>query len=230
MKEKLLKYSDILVGVLAVICLYAILQIKFDIAFWLGSSKNADTINEVLTNLSYSYLAGFIFYLLTVSLPNWKMKAKLREALIGKLNLIQSNYNSCIESVLPITETNTEDYTLEMVKEKFRGVSYMAPCKLSQMGQDCTIASYIKIKHEENLSLAGQILDYKSWLSSESIAFIEELRNSDISKVITAITLPPVKSLLDKEDTREKLATQVYGLWNITKEIKNLKEWKKSEK
>lgn len=230
MKEKLLKHSDIMVGVLAVICLYAILQIKFDIAFWLGSSKNADTINEVLTNLSYSYLAGFIFYLLTVSLPNWKMKAKLRDALIGKLNLIQSNYKSCIDSVLPITETITEDFTLEIVKEKFRGVSYMAPCKLSQIGQDCTIARYIKIKHEENLSLAGQLLDYKSWLSSESIAFIEELRNSDISKVITAITLPIATPFLDKEDTREKLATQVYGLWNITKEIQNLKEWKKSEK
>ena len=58
------------------------------------------------------------------------------------------------------------------------------------------------------------------------IKFDEELRNSDISKVITAITLPLVKSFLDKEDTREKLATQVYGLWDLARDIKNLKDWK----
>lgn len=226
MKDKLLKHSDIWVGVLAVICLYAILQIKFDFAFWLGASKNADAINDVLTNLSYSYLAGFIFYLLTVSLPNWKTKAKLRDALIDKLNLIQSNYHSCIESVLPINDKISKDLTLEKVKEMFKGVSYMAPCRLSQVGQNCTIARYIKLKHEENLVIAAQILDYKTWLSSESIALIEKLRNSDISNVIIAITLPIATPFLDKEDTREKLAAQVYDLWDLTRDIKNLKDWK----
>ena len=48
----LLKYSDYYVGAIALICLYAIFQIKFDFAFWLGRSENADKWNEIITNVS----------------------------------------------------------------------------------------------------------------------------------------------------------------------------------
>lgn len=68
----LFKYSDYYVMAIALICLYAIFQIKFDFAFWFGCSKKAEAWNEIITNLSYSYLAGFIFYLLTVTLPHKK--------------------------------------------------------------------------------------------------------------------------------------------------------------
>ena len=40
MKDKLLKHSDIWVGVLAAICLYAILQIKFDEELFLNRLEN----------------------------------------------------------------------------------------------------------------------------------------------------------------------------------------------
>ena len=97
----LLKYSDWYIWTIALACLYAILQIKLDFAFWIGNSERADAYNEILTNLSYSYLAGFIFFLLTVTLPHWKMKTKVRKALEGKANAIRSNYKACVESVVP---------------------------------------------------------------------------------------------------------------------------------
>ena len=95
----LLKYSDWYVWAIALVCLYAILQIKLNFAFWIGNSVKADAYNEIITSLSYSYLAGFIFYLLTVTLPHKKMKGKVKVALDSKLNTIRSNYKACVESV-----------------------------------------------------------------------------------------------------------------------------------
>lgn len=72
----LLKYSDWYVWALALACLYAILQIKLDFAFWIVNNDRADVYNEIIVNLSYSYLAGFIFFLLTVTLPHRKMRTE----------------------------------------------------------------------------------------------------------------------------------------------------------
>ena len=219
MKDRILKHSDIWVSLLAVICLYAIFQIKFDFAFFIGTSKKADAINEIITNLSYSYLAGYIFYFLTVTLPNWKMKSKLKSALFGKIKTIESKYRACLESVVQLPETLSEAPTQEEIKELFKQKSYMDSCRLAKVGEKMTIASYIKESHEESVRLATQLLEYKPWLSSDAIAQIEKVRNSDLSKVIIAITIPKLVAFLDNEDTREKLGIQVFGLWSIIRNV-----------
>ena len=47
------------------VCLYIIVQIKFEITPFLAYSVYADAINEILVNLSFSYIAAYIFYQLT---------------------------------------------------------------------------------------------------------------------------------------------------------------------
>ena len=54
----------ILLGIFMV-CLYIIVQIKFEITPFLAYSVYADAINEILVNLSFSYIAAYIFYQLT---------------------------------------------------------------------------------------------------------------------------------------------------------------------
>lgn len=215
-KELLLRYSSTYVNVIALLCLYAIFQIKFDFAYWVGDSFYAEDINDTITNLSYSYMAGYIFYLLTVSLPYVKMKSKTKKALDSKISTIINNYNACLESVVPFPNPLKKDLTKEEAKNLFRAVPYMNPCRLSSIGQNVSIATYIKIKHEENQKLATQLLEYKPWLSSTTIAEIENIRNSSLSNIIIALT----HTLLDKEDSRETLASEVYDLWDQSKQIR----------
>ena len=210
---------NVLIFVLALLCLYAIIQIKFDFAFWVGSSVYANKINEIITNLSYSYLAGYVFFLLTVTLPHLKMKDKIRKALISKVKTIITNYEACLESVLPLSSKLKDELSKEDAMKMFRAVSYMAPCRLSSIGQDVCVATYIKIKHEENLELATQLLEYKPWLSSTSMEQIESIRNSSLSKVIIALTQKNLTSYLDNEDSRGKIASDVYDLWDLSKQI-----------
>ena len=217
----LLKHCDYYVGAIALICLYAILQIKFDFAFWLGRSENAGKWNEIITNISYSYLAGFFFYLLTVTLPHRKMKAKVKRALDSKLNAIRSNYRACVESVLPPLETMPLTISKEETIENFKTVSFFQKCKISYFqNAEVSVVDYIKFKHQENIKLATDLLEYKPWLSSESIAQIEEIRNSDLHNVIISLTQTVAKDHLDNEDGRGMLAGLVYDMWTLAKSIK----------
>lgn len=216
----LLKASDYLVGLLALVCVYAIFQIKFDFAFWIGYSNKAEAWNEIITNLSYSYLAGFIFFLLTVTLPHVKMRAKVMKALEEKVSQIATNYWACIESVVPFPKGLTRNQTKEDVVMMFKKASSLQLCRLSSVGINVSVAEYIKAKHKENKELATELLEYKSWLSSETIAQIERIRNANLMSVVISMTNPVLQESLDNEGSRGVLASEVYDMWEVAKGIK----------
>ena len=216
----LLKASDYLVGLLALVCVYAIFQIKFDFAFWIGYSNKADAWNEIITNLSYSYLAGFIFFMLTVTLPNVKMRAKVKKALEGKVSQIATNYWACIESVVPLPKGLTRNQTKEDAVMMFKKASSLQLCRLSSVGINVSVAEYIKAKHKENKELATELLEYKAWLSSETIAQIEKIRNANLMSVVISMTNPVLQESLDNEGSRGVLAGEVYDMWEVAKGIK----------
>lgn len=216
----LMKYSDCYVVTIALICLYAIFQIKFDIAFWIGCSENAGAWNEIITNLSYSYLAGFIFYFLTVTLPHMKMKRKVHGALDSKLHSIRTNYKACVESVYPPQKAMPLDITKEAAVGNFKAVSFFQKSKMGYFQDaEISVVGYIRLKHQENIKLAAELLEYKPWLSSETIAQIEEIRNSHLPTVIISLTQSIGKDQLDNEDGRGMLGGMVYDLWALTKVI-----------
>lgn len=220
-EQWLLKYSDYYVMAIALICLYAIFQIKFNFAFWMGYSEKADAWNEIITNLSYSYLAGFIFYLLTVTLPHKKMKGKVKVALGSKLNMIRSNYKACVESVYHPLKAMSLDITKDEAIANFKEVSFYQKCKMGYFqDKDISVVDYIRLKHQENVIRAAELLEYKPWLSSETVAQIEEIRNSNLPAVIISLTQSIGKDQLDNEDGRGMLAGEVYDLWTLAKNIK----------
>ena len=105
--------------------------------------------------------------------------------------------------------------------ERMARVSYNQKCRMSYF-QDSSISvvNYIKFIHEKNRQYATELLEYKPWLSSETIAQIEEIRNSNLPDVIISLTHAIGKDLLDNEATREMLAGQVYDMWALAKSIK----------
>ena len=220
LKELVFKLSNYLVGLLALVCLYAIFQIKFDFAFWICSSERACDYNEILMTLSYSYLAGYLFFLLTVTLPHLKMRAKVKKALEGKVNQIATNYWACIESVVPFPKGLTRNQTKEDVVMMFKEASSLQLCRLSSVGINVSVAEYIKAKHKENKELATELLEYKPWLSSETIAQIEKIRNANLMSVVISMTNPVLQEALDNEGSRGVLASEVYDMWEVAKGIK----------
>ncbi len=216
----LVEYGNYYVIGVAVLCIYAILQIKLGFAFYLGNSEEAESWNQIIEGLSYSYLAGYFFYFLTVRLPYWKMKIKIHEALKRKVEKIDSNYQECLISVLPPGSQVNFEMKEEIVVAIFKEFSYLGKCRLSSFGVEVTAIDYIKAKHEENQRLATTILEYKPWLSADAISQIEEIRNSDLSSMAIALTNPKLSKVLDNEGSRATLAGTMWKMASLAKEIK----------
>lgn len=72
-----MKRLDWIVFGICALCLYAVIQIRLGCLWYIGSIENADAVNFILEGLSYSYIAAYLFYLLTVFLPAKRRRKKL---------------------------------------------------------------------------------------------------------------------------------------------------------
>lgn len=212
--------SGFYVIVIAIISLYAIIQIEFECAFWICYSENADKYNRVISNLSYSYLAAAIFYFLTVTLPYLKLRSKIKKALNRKISNIRSNYKACVDSVLPMGENPKDEISEEEVIKNFRAVSYKDACRFSLINPKESILGFINRNHQYIVHLSEELLEYKPWLSAKSIAQIEDIRNSRLPGFIMMMSKCNFEKPEDEMKMREQLAGYVYGLWDLSKKIK----------
>lgn len=211
--------SGFYVIVLAIICLYAIIQIEFECAFWLCYSEQANKYNKVISNLSYSYLAASIFYFLTVTLPYLKLRLKIKKTLNSKISNIRSNYKACIDCVLPLDENPKEEVSKDEVIKYFRAVSYKDACRFSLVNPNESILGYINRNHQYIVHLSEELLEYKPWLSANTIAQIEDIRNSRLPGFIMMMSKCSFQESKDEMKMREQLAGFVYGLWELSKRI-----------
>lgn len=69
--NKLINFFLLLV---TVICLYTIFSVGLEVIGKIGKSDNYENINNVALNLSYSYIAGLIFYFFISYLPHTQTK------------------------------------------------------------------------------------------------------------------------------------------------------------
>ncbi len=206
-----------LISISAIIAIYCILQVKFDFAFYIGSSESGDKINEVIVNLSYSYLAGYVFYILTVKLPYWGTKRKIEKPLKTKLDRVLRKCTSSVESIYPLSDHGKIVFEEESFVEDFKNVSYFQECSI--FGMKIPVIEYITAAHEENRKTITEILEYKSWLSADKISMLEQIRSSDLPLVITALYLPGLKEILDNPTSRETLARCVFKLYVLAQKV-----------
>ena len=69
---------------LTILCLYIITYVGLGYGWAIGCSDNWQRINAVALNLSYSYIAGLIFYLFTSTLPYYFRKTKVAKIIKEK--------------------------------------------------------------------------------------------------------------------------------------------------
>lgn len=141
------------------------------------------------------------------------MRSKVKTALQGKSNTISTNYWVCIESVVPLPMGLERYKSKDEVLALFKAASSKQLCRLAGIGIKVSVAEYIKAKHEENRKMATELLEYKQWISSATIAQIEKIRNSHLSSIVISMTNPFLQDALDNEGSMGTLASEVYDLW-----------------
>ncbi len=174
--EKLIEFILIIISL---ICIYIILAVGLKIVPTIYESSNSENINNVTLNLSYSYIAGLLFYFFVSLLPYLILKNKLKPAIDLKITELKTQITSFIRSFNSIKDIDLKDIELITIqniikKHSILDSSYYSPMTGTNMSNlDFLYSTKINI-----FNLVDTILTYRDYLTSNQILELEKIRDS----------------------------------------------------
>jgi len=147
-----------------------------------GISSNANNINNVLLNLSYSYFAGIVFYCFISYLPHQIQKRKIQPIIdaksLGIKNLIAAFINSF--DIYPINNNIINTIKDSEISKLFEGNNLNSSSYYSAIsGVKMSNADYINLTRDKVIETVENILFYKEYLSYQQILILEQIRESE---------------------------------------------------
>lgn len=176
---KILNWS--LIG-LAIVSLFLILIIGLEAKFlWteLDDPNLADNINKVLLNISYSYITGFLVYLLTVLLPHALRRNKIKSILETKLETIKSKINASVMSIYLIEDEEKTIPAKDLFIKEFVAQNITDKKYKLKTGLDLTLFESLVKERKDIERKISEIIEYHNYLSTDSLTLIERIRDSE---------------------------------------------------
>ena len=193
-----MKWLDWIVLGICALCLYAVIQIRLGCLWYIGSIENAEAVNSIIEGLSYSYIAAYLFYLLTSYLPERRRKMKLyvvikdRVHKIGIDNIRNILFEFARDTGLNADYSDTQ-HTEEILKSKnwddevpiFRKYRGIRLSYFRYASSQCT-----DIKNR----VADIVLRYKEVMTAEELVALEELsKEFFITQMESLSSYPSIK-------------------------------------
>lgn len=180
-----------------------------------GEDANADAKNEVMLNLSYSYLAGLIFYFLVTWFPFKVRSVKMRPFIDDKKKVIKGKVENCVDYIMP---TNV---LLDHKTTKSELIDYLSNTSLvnthtflSLLGPNITIQTHWRLQRDEIKEQINSLLQFRDYLSDEELKILGDLQNCQFFYSINGIF-----SMTDTPDTREAIANDLWGALAIARQL-----------
>jgi hypothetical protein len=191
---KKISYITVLFWILFALALWAILSIGLNIIGFIKcqciSGDMAKKINECFLALSYSYMAGCIVYFLTVVLPRIRDKKIVMPALKDKVRnigiIIQNLLTEFSEDTItnPINIDNVEDCKSVLKSRDWNDIIAMP----QYMVYNNYIGSF-RFHSEQMIAEINEIIrDYKSFLTSDQLISLENLRNPKTLMIVEVLS------------------------------------------
>lgn len=216
-------WPDLLFVIVLILCLWPILSIGLELLPTIKCNFNKtiiDKFNTVILNLSYSYIAGCIFYYLSVVFPRYKNKKVIKPAI--KLNI--SKIKSIINEILVSFSSDAGEefvsfHNLEVCKkvvmtkdwyEEVSGIKQRTGKSMSYL-RFC-LHEYVDIsKHIESL-----IIKYKDYLSSEQLVLLEKIKMCSFFDLVISCSTYETILLTDlsHKDMMANSFTELIELYN----------------
>ncbi len=176
---KILNWS--LIG-LAIVSIFLILIIGLEAKFlWteLDDPNLADNINKVLLNISYSYITGFLVYLLTVLLPHALRRKKIKSILETKFETIKSKINASVMSIYLIEAEEKTIPAKDLFIKEFVAQNITDKKYKLKTGLDLTLFESLVKERKDIERKISEIIEYHNYLSTDSLTLIERIRDSE---------------------------------------------------
>ncbi len=194
------KFIKLILIIISLICTYIILAVGLKIVPTIYESSNSENINNVSLNLSYSYIAGVIFYFFVTLFPYLILKNKLKPALDLKLIDLKIQITSFIRSFNSVTDIDLKDIDLITIqniikKHSILDRSYYSPMTGTTMSNlDFLCSTKLNI-----FNLVESILTYREYLTSNQILELERIRDSKFFH-LTKMAGFPLQDVFYKSD------------------------------
>lgn len=218
---------NIVLGLITLLCINIIIIVGLDISFLkIGEFDNSTLINTILINLSYSFVAGALFYFLVTQLPYIIERKKNKPIIVDIINNISKQLNINIETfdtneIPNIIETVDKNYLISLINNS----ELFAVSNLSQRIAPGTQTSnhFIIEQTIENIQEYIQTLkEYKEYLSTEQLSIINKIKHSGYFGVINRTKDTPLdRSLTQHPEFKNSFTDALYDIILNTRSLIN---------
>lgn len=157
-------------------CIYAILTIKLDIFWHIGTSSNADNINEIILNLSYSILAAVIFYIFIDVIPFYTKRKKVRQVLSIMISGIKSDIRDAKNAIYLPPFTNVAKTQNDFVSD-FENKDMMDAYCLGIYGFK-NLREFFNHNKVQIRNSIHNVLSYSEFLTDTEIKILADINSS----------------------------------------------------
>lgn len=214
------------------LCAWAVLAIQLKISClsipvnW--SHESCNNLNQLYINLTYSFLAGYVFYLLTIYFPQKTEKKRLQPVIIKKTKAIKKELENVLLEFSRGTDTN--DYMkTESARKVLMSKNWTDNMPMYQKLYNANI-SYIAFIGEVGKLIQKNIVEliqsYQRFMTTEQIGLLEELPKLTIFSLAQQFSKMPIS--LEDENGKKSLVDFFIKALEKMKEIEdsfNIKDY-----
>ena len=170
----------VLLLVITLGCVYVIVCIGLKILPTIGQISNATQVNNVLLNLSYSYIAGLIFYLLVSYYPFYRQKRKFASIIAVKKDDLLKQIEACIQTFEEedkkglINNISKEELISLINKKDMYENSFYA----KEVGYSMDNLLFLVKTRSNCFDIIDKLIVYKEYLRDVDIYDLEKIRDS----------------------------------------------------
>lgn len=221
---KNIHYARLALYLILLLCAWAILAIQLKITCisipvnW--SQESCNNLNQLYINLTYSFLAGYVFYLLTIYFPRKTEKKRLQPVIIKKTKAIKNELENVL---LEFSRGTGINYTeIENARKVLMSKNWTDNMPMYQKLYNANI-SYIAFIGEVGKIIQKNVVEliqsYQRFMTTEQICLLEELSNLYIFSLAQRFSKMPIS--LEDENGKKSLVDFFIKALEKMKEIED---------
>lgn len=184
------KFIKCIIGLIGVVCIYAIIQINLGYFWSIGAFENAEQLNSIIINLSYSYIAGLIVYIFTVEIPTIIHNKKIKPIINQNIENIGVSFHNLLVGFTKEDESlNIDVSDISNCKKILTNVDWNTKNELPiypSEGNKLYQTFYYDYKNIQN-EITRILQIYKSDLTTEQLLLLEDLTDMKHVQVLGVI-------------------------------------------
>ena len=210
--------------VLTFASIYAICNIELDWFWSIPVRYNPENINRVLLNLSYSYLAGYLFYLLVTEIPYWQRNREFRKIITEKYKILKYQIESNIQAFGSNKTNLLNTITLKELTDLIQNVNITdVAFQAKEVDYKTNILVLLNGSRNTIIHTCHEILNvYKDYLTESEVVTIEKICSAQYFNFIYEPNPHSISKLtqLYYYKSKDEIANLLYEVIELVRKLK----------